>query len=647
MSRSTISHEQARRLAARRLDEELSSSDLAALSAHFDDCLACSATAAGYEADRLALRALPPIEPPRDLWARTSVALEREHLHGPATARRLPRRWGPVAGLASGLAVVLVLVIVGTGPFGGAPQRPIAQATPRVVASAGRQPVVTPIAVDSQVSWVVTKGPDLSLVTANVTSVCPTGDEPGCPPIAGVSKGLASLPTAASAVTLSPTNGSEAIAAAPSVDQAGTTLYVLDVKPAPAGSPGTSPASSTAVPASSQPAISPTPAASQPAAPSASPSARTKASPSVTPLPSASGEASPPASPSIAPPASGSPAPSAAATLAIVSNVTLVGDEAAYSPDGQWFAFSARPAASTTGPDIYVWRPGQPAAVAITSDHGTVFSGWVDGQILASRAIPTDSSGSPSASPSASSSPAASPSARPSSATPKPSSSPAAGPSGPAAPGPSASASAALFGALASRAMATPAAFLIQPATGQATRLTGLDGWRPVVDPSGRWVAYWAGSLAFDPASLQWQPAQGRLEVASWPAVKAAPDPSSVTASARVLPFDDVADWDVSWDEAGSHLGVWIADTNNPGLGSLSLLTIDGASGAVSSVTPQLLSATLAERGFTLKDGQLVWASPPGQDGNGSHLSVLAWSGPNAGKTTIQSLGPGVVLLLH
>ncbi len=188
---------------------------------------------------------------------------------------------------------------------------------------------------------------------------------------------------------------------------------------------------------------------------------------------------------------------------------------------------------------------------------------------------------------------------------------------------------------------------LIQPATGQATRLTGLDGWRPVVDPSGRWVAYWSGSLAFDPASGEWLPAEGRLEVASWPAVNAASDPSSVAASAKALPFDAVVDWDVMWDEAGSHLGVWIADPNNPGLGSLSLLTIDQGSGAVSSASPQLLSATLSERGFTLKDGQLVWASPPGQDGNGSHLSVLAWTGPNAGKTTIKSLGPGVVLLLH
>ena len=55
-----------------------------------------------------------------------------------------------------------------------------------------------------------------------------------------------------------------------------------------------------------------------------------------------------------------------------------------------------------------------------------------------------------------------------------------------------------------------------------------------------------------------------------------------------------------------------------------------------SSAAPSLLGATPAQRGFTLQDGQLVWATPPGQDGLGSHLSILAWTGPNAGKTTVQ-----------
>jgi cellulose synthase/poly-beta-1,6-N-acetylglucosamine synthase-like glycosyltransferase len=38
--------------------------------------------------------------------------------------------------------------------------------------------------------------------------------------------------------------------------------------------------------------------------------------------------------------------------------VKVVGQSAAYSPDGAWFAFTARPTDGSEGPDIYVWRVG-------------------------------------------------------------------------------------------------------------------------------------------------------------------------------------------------------------------------------------------------------------------------------------------------
>jgi hypothetical protein len=186
----------------------------------------------------------------------------------------------------------------------------------------------------------------------------------------------------------------------------------------------------------------------------------------------------------------------------------------------------------------------------------------------------------------------------------------------------------------------------VNPATGQSTRLVGLDGWRPVVDPAGHWVVYWSGSLAFDPGSGVWQPLQGQLEVASWPTVSTAPDGQTGAAAGRPLPFTNVTDWEVRWDDAGQHLGVWVADPDNPGLGSLSLVTIDPTSGETSSAAPALLSATPAARGFALKDGQLVWASPPGQDGQGSLLSILAWTGPNAGKRTVESVGTGLLIVV-
>jgi hypothetical protein len=194
--------------------------------------------------------------------------------------------------------------------------------------------------------------------------------------------------------------------------------------------------------------------------------------------------------------------------------------------------------------------------------------------------------------------------------------------------------------------LATPAAFLIDPASGQATRIVGLDGWRPVVDPSGTWVAYWAGTLVFDPASGMWDPFQGQLQVASWSTVSTAVDGPTGAAAAHPLPLGAVTDWDLRWDLSGEHLGVWIADANNPGLGQLSLLTIDPQTGQLSSTSPGLLTDTPALRGFALRDGQLVWATPPGQDGNGSRLSVLAWIGANAGKTSIQSIDSGALIVV-
>ena len=69
-----------------------------------------------------------------------------------------------------------------------------------------------------------------------------------------------------------------------------------------------------------------------------------------------------------------SPEPSVAATLAIVSGVKVVGESAAYSPDGAWFAFTARPSDDSAGPDIYVWRVGDQRGRPVTDDHVSVFA---------------------------------------------------------------------------------------------------------------------------------------------------------------------------------------------------------------------------------------------------------------------------------
>ncbi len=42
-----------------------------------------------------------------------------------------------------------------------------------------------------------------------------------------------------------------------------------------------------------------------------------------------------------------------------------------------------------------------------------------------------------------------------------------------------------------------------------------------------------------------------------------------------------------------------------------------------------------------------MWASPAGQDGLGSRLNILAWTGQNAGKSTVQPLNGGALIVVH
>jgi hypothetical protein len=125
-----------------------------------------------------------------------------------------------------------------------------------------------------------------------------------------------------------------------------------------------------------------TPAVTATTSPDVSPSAGPDASASPSASPSATPEGSPePATPS--PTVAVSPAPDGA--LEIARNVIVIGGLAAYSPDGSHFAFTARPADGSAGPDVFSWSVGDPEAHALTTDHASVFAGWLDGRLLVSR----------------------------------------------------------------------------------------------------------------------------------------------------------------------------------------------------------------------------------------------------------------------
>jgi hypothetical protein len=257
------------------------------------------------------------------------------------------------------------------------------------------------------------------------------------------------------------------------------------------------------------------------------------------------------------------PEPTVAATLAIVTGVKVVGESAAYSPDGAWFAFSARPSDDSAGPDIYVWHVGDRQARPLTDDHVSVFASWTGSQLIGSHRIATDA-GKP------------------------------AGKAG---------------------------SFLLDPASGKRTALDG-GSWRPIVDPDGRWAVVWDGTVALGSDGLTSSPAVGSLVLRPY-VEGVGPDLAATTGD--VIATDPVTEYDVRWDETGTWLAIWLADSSDPSIGRLSLLRLDPATGKVERPHGAPKDVT-ALPGFSIADGRLAWATPPGQGGEGSRVQIVAWT---------------------
>ena len=674
-------HTRARALASDRLLAALSAEDAAWLGDHLDACGPCRRMAGSFAADRariLALRDEPPV-PPRDLGARLSRALDvevrRAVREDARRGRRSPSGSAPFALTAIAVAAVLAVVFLPLALAGlGVGNAPIA---PGPGGSGG--PAATPMAVASQpVTW-VQRQPDGSYVlsTASVDQVCPGLDASACGTLDGAARQVVALNVEPSAVVLQH-NGTSAVLVSRNAlytftvpRDAGVTLTpapasLMPTLEAPFPTPavtgvGATPPAATPVPTGlPRPRPTPTrtpatarPAASAPAGPTAPaspgptatvtiPTATRSGEPAATALAS---EAPTPATSIVSiPPAS--PAPSAAVTTPVIENVVFVGATPAYSADGQWVAFSARPWDGALGPDIYVWHVGDPTARPLTTDHASVFSAWDGNQILGSAALPAGSppsevspvtiappaSPTPDASaPELSSTDTQSPaSLSPGSATPASSASaPRAVRTGSATPDatPGATPGATRSHVDASAPPSVPVgSFLVDPATGAQTPIARPGIWRPVVDPTNRSVVFWTGDQVLDPATNTLTPTNGRLVVADWQALVGA---GEVTATP--LPgsagLAGVAAWDVRWDPSGRHLAVWIADATDPSTGQLSLFAVN----ADGSVGDTLLADIAALPGLSLASDRLAWASPPGQNGQGSTLSVYVWSENGAG----------------
>jgi hypothetical protein len=588
-------HERARVRAAERLDSPLDPDEQAWLDAHLVTCGECAAIAAEYETQRTELKVLKGAEPgpPRDLWARTAAAIELEDARERSGGGR--RRAGRPAGLPVGAisGVLVVAVVVGLsvlsqpGPF-------VPSAPPATAAASARaeSPGPTPIvSAAGEVGWLaVGKSGDADVLSATIDEVCPEARN-DCAPIDGSSTRKLKLDQPLTVVR-SPAQGELIVVDRPAGGTGETIFAVPAPTPTarPSGSPSSS-ASATAVPTPTQtptPSVeaTPTPTSSLPAA-SESP-----------PTPSGS-SASPTLPPSL--PVDGA--------VAIARNVVLVGDSAAYSPDGRWFAFSARPADGSAGPDVYVWRSGQEAARPVTGDHRTVFASWLGDRILASRAVQGD--GTPLDEPTSPSEPGASAEPTPSDGEPATSADPDASDEAAASNDPD-------------RADDLTSQMLtIDPETG-AELPVGRGAWRPTVRPGEDAALFWDGTLELDADGVVVRPSKGRLVIGSWPVDRDGRQP-------QVVEPDPIGDWDARWDTTGTRLAIWVADDAEVDVGRLSLFVVDRETGRLDRGLRPLVDVP-ARRGFSLGERRLAWVTPAGQDGEGSRIQVLAWKDDGFGK---------------
>ena len=565
-------HDRARARASEQLDGPLEADEARWLDEHLAGCPDCAAAAADYASQRLELHALRDRapQPPRDLWARTAVAIEQEARHRSHAQRGGVRRpvLAPYALLAGALVVA---VVVGTltsqggivGPSGGgAPSGSAGIAAATDAASPGP----TPLVVAHQEVDYLSRGGDgkFHLFTTKVSEVCPK------------EASTCATTEPSEEQTIGPLSSPETVFGsgdAPLVvlgtGANGASLFAV-AKPEPVATPTETPTATSAAPTGDAGPSDAPPTPSESAAP-------TGASPSPPP---ASGEPS-------------SPPPSQPGTVEIANGVEIVDTTAAYAPDGSAFAFTARPADGSHGPDIYLWTVGDEAATPITSDHRSVFGSWAGDMIVGSTVVPS-----------------------------------------------------------ANGQAEDPAAFTMTRDGDSSTPLpqTGL-AWRPVVDPTAGSAVYWAGTIEPTQDDLGWKTVEGNLVLGRWsigmdtsagPSATPLSGDQSIERAETVIATGPLSDWDARWDETGTRLAVWIASADDPGVGTLSLFVVDPFDGRIDLADPPLDSVP-ALAGFSIAEGRLAWAAPP-KGGKDSRVLILAWNEEGFGQ--VES-APGDFLLVR
>ena len=422
-------HTRARELAAQRVDGPIGPDDAGWLNDHLAWCGPCRAVAAEYDEQRLALRALRFDEPvpPRDLWARTAAKIEVEPSRRRPASRGRRTGFGVYASLTGALIVALVagtVVIDRVLP-------PLDNTTK------GDEPIPTPIDLVAGEIQVLSHAADgsLEIQSKYLDQLCPVGrrdvrpaeharrdqarqprlgrpgrrDRVAGPRPAGRRRARLlrehGLRPAARSTPGPPRTRPRARprrraprrprrpSSRPRPRRPPRTRPVRPTRRSrahgvarrdrgPVGDASGSPDASAS--ASPGPDATDEPATSEPASAEPTDTAAPSEAPTPEPTPDATPEATAEAT---EPPPSIEVTPRPDGAIEIASDVVIVGSAAGYSPDGTRFAFSARPADGSAGPDVYVWRVGDRKAKAVTAEHDAQLAGWIGDRLLVSRVV--------------------------------------------------------------------------------------------------------------------------------------------------------------------------------------------------------------------------------------------------------------------
>lgn len=680
-----------------RLDGPLDPAAELALRAHMASCPRCRMVERGYLRARQALRSLPGIHAPRDLWARTTAALDRELARRPGRRSRhrddLPARpvSSPALMLAALASIVLAVAVMGSRLAVPEPIRQVADESPRIAAP-------TPFEVPTQELAVIEFTADgLAIYETTIDRACPP-TALDCIEIDTPRRQLLTLSgeLTASSLDLHQAGGRLAVLTADELGRETVSVVLLppeDLQPRPADPPDPPPPDTSPPPPPDTSPPPPSSIAPTTGSPGDEPTVRP---PGGTPRPTAPpddyprgsdrgggdpshdvpvGTRTPGTSPdetpsdaSLAPPTfSATPTTVPAAVNSVLEDVLVVGAPPAWSSEGSVLAFSAMPADHSRGPDIYTWRVGDARAQRLTQDHGSYFASWSGTRIVVGRVT-----------------------------------------------------------AGSEEETFVPGSVVIDPASGEQRPVKAAAHWLPVVDPTGRFAIAWLGELGRSGRSITAM--NGALYLIDWQSVDpfrvgrqpSAPEPTGGpivpddpgTSGTDLQPDDEapplvepsvverpsdvegpsdvepppargphrtdhadtskasstrdpgrseatrpttaplpqpqplepsrdpqlrpVREWQVGWSDDGTAMGFWVSESVDETWGKLSILRLDTMARQLDRDAP-LLPPTLARRAFSLGLDRVAWVGASGDDPDGE-LRLRTWGGGGDGGLRIQEI---------